>query len=146
MNHRPDSTSTRSRLHAVIRSRFYYPDLYASLWRNSLTRELGFKANFLLWLVVELVWFGLQLSFISVISRHRENVGDWTKWQVVMLVGASHFIQQLFQALLLVNCAQLSELVHTGKMDFYLVFPTNTRFLVSTRHVDLGGFISAGSG
>src|SRR5260221_2114563 len=106
MNHRPDSTSTRSRLHAVIRSRFYYPDLYASLWRNSLTRELGFKANFLLWLVVELVWFGLQLSFISVIYRHTENIGDCTKWQVVMIVGASHFIHQLVSGLMFVKCVQ----------------------------------------
>lgn len=124
----------------------YYPSLYGSLLRNSVTRELGFKANFLLWLVVELVWFGLQLSFIGVIYLHTENIGEWTKWEVVMLVGASHFIQQIFQAFLLVNCAQLTELVHTGKMDFYLVFPANTRFLVSARHVDLGGFVSAATG
>ena len=124
----------------------HYPGLYLSLCRNSITRELGFKANFLLWLLVELVWFGLQLTFITVVYRHTESIGDWTKWQVVMLVGASHFIQQLFQAFLLVNCAQLSELVHTGNLDFYLLFPTNTRFLVSARHVDLGGFVSAASG
>lgn len=79
-----------------------YPQLYASLWRNSVTRELGFKANFLLWLVVEMIWFGLQLAFINVIYLHTESIGDWSKWQVVMLVGASHFIQQLFEAFLLV--------------------------------------------
>ena len=124
----------------------FYPSLYCSLWRNSVTRELGFKANFLFWLLVEMVWFGLQLAFIGVIYQYTESIGDWTKWEVVMLVGASHFIQQLFQAFLLVNCAQLSELVHTGKMDFYLLFPVNTRFLVSVRHIDLGGFVSAASG
>ena len=31
-------------------------------------------------------------------------------------------------------------------MDFLLLFPINTRFLVSCRYVDLGGFISAASG
>ncbi|MEP6936437.1 MAG: ABC-2 family transporter protein [Chthoniobacterales bacterium] len=96
--------------------------------------------------MVEFFWFALQLAFISVIYLHTENIGDWTKWQVVMLVGASHFIQQLFQAFLLVNCGQLAELVHSGKMDFYLLFPTNTRFMVSARHIDLGGFVSAASG
>jgi ABC-2 type transport system permease protein len=138
--------SIREQFRALGQDCIHYPDLYASLLRNSLTRELGFKANFLLWLVVEFAWFGLQLAFISVIYRHTESIGDWTKWQVVMLVGASHFIQQLFQAFLLVNCAQLAELVHTGKLDFYLLFPTNTRFLVSARHIDLGGFVSAASG
>jgi ABC-2 type transport system permease protein len=135
-----------NRLQSFAKDCLYYPDLYASLLRNSVTRELGFKANFLLWLVVEFIWFGLQLAFITVIYSQTENIGDWTKWQVVMLVGASHLIQQLFQAFLLVNCGQLAELVHTGKMDFYLLFPANTRFLVSARHIDLGGFISAASG
>lgn len=145
-NPAPSSSSLQGRFHALGQDCIHYPGLYLSLWRNSLTRELGFKTNFLLWLVVELVWFALQLAFIGVIYRHTENIGDWTKWQVVMLVGASHFIQQLFQAFLLVNCAQLAELVHTGKLDFYLLFPSNTRFIVSARHIDLGGFVSAASG
>ena len=140
------TSSVGSRFRALGQDCIHYPGLYGSLLRNSLTRELGFKANFLLWLVVEFAWFGLQLAFINVIYRHTENIGDWTKWQVVMLVGASHFIQQLFQAFLLVNCAQLAELVHTGKLDFYLLFPTNSRFLISARHIDLGGFVSAASG
>jgi len=123
-----------------------YADVYAALWRNSVTREMGFQVNFFLWLFVELLWFALQLGFNSVIYLHTDSIGSWTKWEVVMLIGASHFVQQLFQALLLVNCAQLSELVHTGRMDFMLLLPVNTRFLVSLRHVDLGGFISAASG
>jgi len=123
-----------------------YAGIYGALWRTALVREMGFQANFIFWLFVELLWFFLQLSFNSVIYRHTDSIGDWTKWQVVMLIGASHFIQQLFQAVLLTNCAQLSELVHTGKMDFLLLFPVNTRFLVSVRYVDLGGFISAVSG
>lgn len=146
INSPPSSFPIRDRWRALGQDCLHYPGLYASLWRNSLTRELGFKANFLLWLVVEFAWFALQLAFINVIYLHTESIGDWTKWQVVMLVGASHFIQQLFQAFLLVNCGQLAELVHTGKLDFYLLFPANTRFMVSARHVDLGGFVSAASG
>jgi ABC-2 type transport system permease protein len=77
-----------------------------------------------------------------VIYLHTDHIGDWTKWQVIMLVGASHFIQQIFQAFFLVNCIALSELVRTGKLDFMLLLPVNTRFLVSLRQVDLGGFFN----
>ena len=123
-----------------------YLGIYAALWRNSVAREMGFQVNFLLWLFVELLWFALQLGFNSVIYLRTDHIGTWTQWQVVMLIGTSHFIQQLFQAFFLVNCAQISELVHSGKMDFILLLPVNARFLVSLRHVDLGGFISAASG
>jgi ABC-2 type transport system permease protein len=122
-----------------------YAELYAALWKNSVTREMGFKANFLLWIVVELLWFALQITFFAVIYRHTERIGSWTQWQVVMLVGASHFIQQVFVALFLNNCVQLSEHVRTGRLDFMLLLPVNTRFLVSLRQVDLGSYVNAAS-
>ncbi|WCJ58559.1 ABC-2 family transporter protein [Fontisphaera persica] len=120
-----------------------YAALYAAMWRNSLIREMGFKTNFLLWIVVELLWFALQITFFLVLYTHTEAIGTWTRWQVVMLVGASHFIQQVFTALFLNNCVQLSEHVRTGRLDFLLLLPVNTRFVVSLRHVDLGSFVNA---
>src|SRR5262245_13260367 len=102
-----------------------------------------FKSNFILWIFVELLWFSLQLSFISVLYLHTDTIGTWTKWQVVMLIGGSHFIQQVFQAFFLINCTNLSELIRTGKLDFLLLLPVNTRFVVSLRQVDLGGFVNA---
>jgi ABC-2 type transport system permease protein len=122
-----------------------YLSIYAALWKNSVTREMNFKSNFLLWILVELLWFGLQLSFIGVLYLHTDHIGTWTKWQVVMLIGASHFIQQIFQAFFLVNCTNLSELVRSGKLDFLLLLPVNTRFVVSLRQVDLGAFVNASS-
>lgn len=120
-----------------------YLKLYAALWKNSVTREMSFKGNFILWIIVELLWFGLQLCFVSVIYSQTNSVGTWTKWQMVLLVGASNFIQQLYQAFFLTNCTNLSELVRTGRMDFLLLLPINTRFLVSLRVVDLGAFVNA---
>jgi ABC-2 type transport system permease protein len=117
--------------------------LYAALWRNSVAREMSFKGNFILWIVVELLWFGLQLSFVSVVFSQTAAVGTWSKWQMVLLVGASNFIQQLYQAIFLTNCTNLSELVRTGRMDFFLLLPVNTRFLVSLRVVDLGALVNA---
>ena len=117
----------------------------AALWRNSIVREMGFKANFVLWIVVELLWFTLQLGFIAVIYQHTDHIATWTKWEVVLLIGASHFIQQLYTAVFLSNLTQLSESIRTGKLDFMLLLPINTRFLISFRQVDLGGFVNAGS-
>jgi len=123
-----------------------YLTIYAALWKNSIVREMGFKANFLLWIVVEMLWFALQLSFMFVIYSHTDRIGTWSKWQVVMLLGASHFIQQIFTAIFLTNCTQLSELIRTGKLDFMLLLPVNARFMISFRQVDLGGFVNAASG
>jgi ABC-2 type transport system permease protein len=121
----------------------HYLSLYLALWKNSVTREMSFKGNFILWIIVEILWFGLQLCFVSVLFSQTDRIGSWTKWQMVLLVGGSNFIQQIYQAFFLTNCTNLSELVRTGKMDFFLLLPVNTRFLVSLRVVDLGAFFNA---
>jgi len=120
-----------------------YLKIYGALWKTSVTREMSFKGNFILWILVELAWFGLQLAFVGVIFSQTRTVGTWTVWQVVLLTGTSNFIQEIYQAFFLVNCTNLSELVRTGKMDFLLLLPVNTRFLVSTRQVDLPSFANA---
>src|SRR4051812_338219 len=122
-----------------------YLGVYVALWKNSVIREMSFKANFILWIFVELLWFALQLSFIAVIYAHTDHVGDWTRWEVVLLMGTAHLIQQIFQAFFLTNCTELSELIRTGRLDFMLLLPVNTRFLISLRKVDLGSFVNAGS-
>jgi len=33
-----------------------YASIYAALWKNSVTREMMFKGNFILWIVVEMAF------------------------------------------------------------------------------------------
>jgi ABC-2 type transport system permease protein len=120
-----------------------YPALYLALWKNSVVREMQFKVNFLLWIVVELLWFALQLAFMSVVYGHTDSIAGWSRWQVVLLVGCSNLVQQLFTAFFLTNLTEISEHIRTGRLDFMLLLPVNTRFLVSLRKVDLGAFINA---
>ena len=131
--------SSRSLASGIAR----YAGIYGVLWKTSVTREMSFKGNFILWIIVELLWFGLQLSFVSVVFSQTSSIGTWSAWEVVLLTGASNFIQQIYQAFFLVNCTNLSELVRTGKMDFLLLLPVNTRFVVSTRQVDISSFANA---
>ena len=131
--------ATRNTQHGLRR----YLAIYLALVKNSLAREMGFKSNFLLWIIVEVLWFALQITFVSVLYLHTDAIGSWSKWQVVLLVAASNFIQQIFQSFFLINLTNLSELVRSGKLDFLLLLPVNTRFVISLRQVDLGGFVNA---
>ena len=110
-----------------------YFEIYLLLLRNSLIREMNFKANFLLWTLVELLWFGGQILFIDTLFRHSSSIGDWTRWHVVTLVGTHQLIAQLFQAVFYINLSNLPELVRTGKLDLLLTQPIDAQFAVSTR-------------
>ncbi len=123
-----------------------YLSLYGALCQNSIIRDMQFKANFLLWIVVEWMWFGLQLLFITVIYSHTDRIASWTRWEVVLLTGASQVIQMSFQALFFTNIVNLSDHVRTGRMDFLLLLPVDTRFLISLRTFDPGSLVGVLTG
>ncbi|MBI4024099.1 MAG: ABC-2 family transporter protein [Verrucomicrobia bacterium] len=123
-----------------------YLKLAAALFRYSLTRELMFKANFILWILVELAWFGIQLSLVEVIFAHVREIAGWNKYEMILLIGVSHAIQQLFQFIFMVNCIELPDNVRTGRLDFALLQPANSQFLVSVRKFDPGALINSSIG
>jgi ABC-2 type transport system permease protein len=120
-----------------------YAEVYGIMFRNSLIREMNFKANFLLWLGVEVLWFLGQIVFLEVIFGYVERIGDWTKWEVVLLVGTHQIISQIFQAFFYANLANLPELVRTGRLDFLLLQPIDTQFVVSTKQFGLDNLVNA---
>lgn len=119
-----------------------YGRIYAMFLRNSLIRDMSFKANFLLWILTELMWFGGQLLVLEVLFLHTDRIADWSKWEVVLLIGTHQIITQIFQALFYMNLTALPELVRTGKLDTFLVLPVDSQFAVSTRQLGLDNVVT----
>jgi ABC-2 type transport system permease protein len=120
-----------------------YLEIYWLMIRNSLIREMNFKANFLLWMVVEFLWFVGQILFLEVLFSHVNRIGDWSKWECVLLVGTHQIIAQLFQAFFYVNLAELPDLVRTGRLDILLLLPVDSQFAVSTRRFGMDNIVNA---
>ena len=123
-----------------------YWEVYKILCRNSLIREMSFKANFLLWMVTELLWFVGQIVLIDVLFLYTENLAGWTKWEVVALIGTNQIIVQVFQAFFYMNLMTLPELIRTGRLDLMLLLPLDTQFYVSTRQFGIDNLVNAGVG
>jgi ABC-2 type transport system permease protein len=119
---------------------------YAGIWlaqvRYTIMRELMFKANFILWIFVDLSWFALHLSFIQFLYLQVDTVAGWSKWGMILLVTINMLVQQIFQMLLMTNLTKLPELVRTGRLDFFLAQPASAQFLVSTRYFELGSVVN----
>src|SRR3954464_2842617 len=120
-----------------------YLEIWGIMLRNSLIRELSFKVNFLLWMVVEVLWFCGQIVFFSIIFGQVDRIGDWSKWEVILLIGTHQMIAQLFQAFFFVNVSNIPELVRTGKLDSLLVLPIDSQFAVSTKQFGLDSVLNA---
>src|SRR4029077_16674018 len=88
-------------------------------------------------------WFCGQIVFFSIIFANVDRIGDWTKWEVVLLIGTHQMIAQLFQAFFFVIVANIPELVRTGNLDSLLVLPIDSQFAVSTKQFGLDSVLNA---
>jgi ABC-2 type transport system permease protein len=120
-----------------------YAEIYWLMIRNSLIREMNFKANFILWMVVELLWFVGQIVFLEVLYGHVDTIAGWSKWECVLLVGTHQITAQMFQAFFYVNLAELPELIRTGRLDLMLLLPVDAQFAVSTRRFGFDNVVNA---
>ncbi len=123
-----------------------YAEIYGLMLRNSLIRDMSFKANFLLWIVVELLWFLGQIVFIEVIFSFTDSLGGWSKWEMVLLIGTHQLITQIFQAFFYLNLADIPELVRTGRMDFLMLLPVDAQFATSVKRFGLDSLVNAAVG
>jgi ABC-2 type transport system permease protein len=123
-----------------------YLRLFTAILRYNIMRELMFKGNFILWIFVDIGWFGIQVALIEVIFSHTQAIAGWNKYEMIMLIGTSHLVHQIFQFIFLVSCMELPDNVRTGKLDFFLLQPANSLFLISVRKVDLGAIVNASIG
>jgi ABC-2 type transport system permease protein len=105
--------------------------------RNSLVRELTFRGNFLVEVLTRGFWFAAQLFLYHVIYGQVSAIQDWSRYEYFGFMATGMLINAFVETLFMPNCAEFSELIRTGNLDFALLKPIDTQFLISCQRVDL---------
>jgi ABC-2 type transport system permease protein len=113
----------------------YFRLLFA-LARYGLARELAFRANFIVQIVVEVLWLGILLIFYRTVFAKTSVVAGWDEGQYLFFVGCYFAMESLMETLFLENCNQFADLVRSGDLDFFLLKPLDEQFLISCRDVN----------
>lgn len=119
--------------------------IYARVWtaflRNAWSREISFQGNFLVTIITSLFWFGVQIVLFDLIYRQVPLIKDWNREEYFAFIATGMLINSVVEVFFMPNCAQFSELIRTGNLDFALLKPIDTQFLVSSEKMDLGTLI-----
>ena len=119
-------------MHSLLR----YLRLFAAFGRFSLLGEMAFRGNYLLKVVVELLWLGLLILFYRTIFTRTAVVADWKESEYLFFLGCYYALEGLMETLFLGNCTEFAELVRKGDLDIILLQPIDEQFLVSFRNVE----------
>src|SRR6478672_10086030 len=116
-----------------------YAAVFGTFLRNSLVREMMFRANFLIECLSSVTWTMMNLGFYLLIFRYTSSIGKntgWGEWEFFAFLATTMLVNSLVQTFFMPNCEDISELIRTGGLDFALLKPIDTQFLISLEKVD----------
>lgn len=126
-----------------------YLAVFRTFARNSLVRDMTFRTNFLLQCVSSLGWTAMNVGFYLILFQYTDTIGEGTGWdrdRFFLFIATTWFINSVVQAFFMPNAEEFSELIRTGGLDFALLKPIDTQFLISFHKVDWSALTNFAAG
>lgn len=119
-----------------------YLRLFGSFAWFSLANEMAFRVNFLIKMLVEVLWLGILLIFYDLLFKlvGGGTVAGWDRHAYFFFVGCHYALGGVVETFFLENCTGFAELVRSGELDQYLLKPIDEQFLITCRRVDWSTF------
>jgi len=111
-----------------------------ALWRASVAEELQYRANFVASLLGTVFWTGTAILTVAVFFGQTDDLGGWTVWEVVALLGIYTALGGLVEAVIRPGLGSLVSDVRSGGLDLVLARPVEAQIYVSFRRIDIWRF------
>ncbi len=119
-----------------------YLKLYLASLRICLAREMIFRTHFLVDAFTQFIWLSLSIFFLTVLYFHSGPIVGWGIEELAVLVGTARIISGLLETVFN-HIRRFSYIVNRGELDFFLLRPANSQFLVSTRIFSIRGLVES---
>jgi ABC-2 type transport system permease protein len=134
-----DELRRQSRLHSWAK----YLQVFGNFSRNSLIRDMTFRVDFIIQLISSTSFVIMNLGFYLLIYQYTNSIAGWSQFEFFVFIATTMLVNSMVQAFFMPNVQEFSELIRTGNLDFALLKPIDTQFLISLQKVSwpsLGNF------
>jgi ABC-2 type transport system permease protein len=104
---------------------------------NTISAQLEFRLNFLIGLLASGLEIAANLFAISLFFSSGDSFGGWSYVEATVVLGVFVTVEGFTGACLYPNLNRISEHIRTGTLDFLLLKPVDSQFLVSVRNINL---------
>jgi ABC-2 type transport system permease protein len=124
-----------------MKQRPQYLAVFLMFARNSLIRDMTFRANYIIEFVSSMAWSFMNLAFYALVydlmqrSGNGDDIAGWSRYEFFVFIATTILVNGIVEGLFMDNAEELSELTRTGGLDFALLKPIDTQFLVSLRKI-----------
>ncbi len=115
-----------------------YLGAYAHFFNTNVAKELSFRSHFVLLIIMDILFLSSSIATVSIIYNHIDTIGAWDKNQFLFFMCFILSVSQIHMVFISQNFWELSHDVKVGNLDFKLLKPIGTLFLIYFRHMRIG--------
>ena len=119
-----------------------YLRLYLHFLRFSFSRAFEFRVDFWFRIVMDCVFYAVNLIFFTLLYGQTETIGGWTLDQTYIFIAGFFLVDAIHMTVFSNNMWWLPLLVNKGDLDYYLVRPVSSLFFLSLREFAANSFIN----
>lgn len=121
---------------------FRYARLWISFFKNCLAREIEFRAHFILYFLVDVAWYGVQIALFEVLFLYTPSIGGLSKNDMTIFLGTLFIVDGINMMMISTNFWRFPHYVTSGELDFYVIKPVSPFFMVFFRYANIGSCLN----
>ncbi|WP_407384121.1 ABC transporter permease [Ruminococcus sp.] len=119
-----------------------YLRLFLEQSKISIMSVAAYRANFVLMIIQSVVNAVLSIISVKYIYNYVDKIADWSYGEMMILIGTSMLVNQLFRAFILPNLNQFVADIGNGNFDAILLKPVSLLFMIFFGRIDLSSLVS----
>jgi ABC-2 type transport system permease protein len=109
--------------------------LLSAFLKVNIQMSLAYRADTVVNILLNLMWLGWELLSLSIIFNNTDTIGGWDFGELIALLGVFRLVHTLMIALIWPNTEKFNQSIRDGSMDYTLLQPINSMFLVTFSRV-----------
>lgn len=105
--------------------------LLGTLFKINVQQELAYRADTVVNILLSIMWLGWELLGLRIIFSNTATLGGWGPGELLALLGVWRLINTFMAAIVWPNTQRFNTSVRDGSLDYMLLQPVSSQFLVS---------------
>jgi ABC-2 type transport system permease protein len=119
-----------------------YFRLYLHFLRFSISKAMEFRLDFTFRIVMDILYYAVNILFFKVIFLHTPMLAGWTEEQMMIFVSCYILVDAISMTVFSSNMWWLPYHINKGELDFHLIRPVSPLFFVSLKEFSANSFMN----
>lgn len=112
-----------------------YLRLYRAFFRASFVADMEFRANFLVRIFTDILWYAAQIFTFEILFLHTPTLGGWQAPQMRVFLGVLFVVDAIYMVLFHENLEKMNTQIRKGDIDLFLVKPVSAQFMITCQKI-----------